>query len=88
MKFQEDKRLNSNRKKLVKVMKALQNRRSGSKNNNKVVRYYGPYIDSSGEKFYLPKEWRQSLSGRGKSKTATRHWQESKINYSLDDEMN
>ena len=57
------------------------------------MQYYRPYIDSLGEKFYLPKEWRQgeSLSGRGKSKVKkgpTTHWQESKINYSFDDEIN
>ena len=52
------------------------------------MQYYGPYIDLSGEMFYLPKEWRQSLSGHGKSKAAIRCWQESKINYSFDDEMN
>ena len=51
------------------------------------MRYYRPYIDSSGEKFYLPKKWRQSLSGHGKSK-AVKCWQESKINYSFDNEMN
>ena len=47
-------------------------------------------------KFYLPKEWRrrrqeESLSGHGKSKAtkgSTTCWQESKINYSFDNEMN
>ena len=63
-----------------------------SQSFNKMIKYHGPYHDSSGEQFYLPKEWKKlTMIGHGQ-KTEKRnhhHWQELKINYEFDyDEMN
>ena len=43
-----------------------------------IVQYHGPYVDASGEKFYLPRKWR--LGGN--------NWQECDVNYEFKkDEM-
>ena len=39
-----------------------------------MVRYHGPYVDASGERFYLPEK--QQLSGDGAGK-----WQECGVDY-------
>ena len=61
-----------------------------SPQSNRIIKYYRPYHDSSGEQFYLPKEWKKStMIGRGRKKEKRdHHWQESKINYEFDNEMN
>ena len=61
-----------------------------SPQSNRIIKYYGPYHDSSGEQFYLPKEWKKlTMIGRGwKNEKRDHHWQESKINYEFDNEMN
>ena len=44
----------------------------------KVMNYYGPYINASGERFFLPKEW---VVGSGK-------WKVSDVEFLFDNEMN
>ena len=65
----------------------------GAKEGNKqkrcakdVVNYHGPYVDSSGEKFYLPRKWTLCPTTDGKM---TQHrYKECGINYSFKpDEM-
>ena len=85
-------RLYSNKKRLEKLLKTLQKHRLKEDVPKRLIRYYRPYVDSSGEKFYLPKEWKKdTMTGRGKrgkKKHMIDHWQESKINFVLDNEMN
>ena len=48
-----------------------------------VVNYHGPYMDSSGEKFYLPQKWTLCLT-TSSSDGKTRHrYKECSINYSF-----
>ena len=30
-----------------------------SKDSSSIIQYHGPYMDTSGEKFYLPRKWRR-----------------------------
>ena len=54
--------MDAKRKRLREIMCQLQ---QGAKEGGKrkrhakkdVVNYHGPYVDSSGEKFYLPRKW-------------------------------
>ena len=51
-----------------------------------VVNYHGPYMDSSGEKFYLPRKW--TLCPMTDGKTTQHRYKECGINYSFKpDEM-
>ena len=51
-----------------------------------VANYHGPYVDSSGEKFYLPRKW--TLCPTTDGKTTQRRYKECGINYSFKpDEM-
>ena len=51
-----------------------------------VINYHGPYVDSSGEKFYLPRKW--TLCPTTDRKTTQRRYKECGINYSFKpDEM-
>ena len=62
-----EQKLYLNKKRLAKLLKTLQKRRLKEVVPKRLIRYYGPYIDSSGEKFYLPKEWKKdTMIGRGK----------------------
>ena len=55
--------------------------KDGGKENS-MIRYHGPYVDASGEKFYLPKRWRHLNND-------DQQWQECDVDYSLKkDEMN
>ena len=65
-----------------KVGQQQQQKRGGGVRS--VVRYHGPYIDLSGERFFLPCKWRKQLGDDNKN-----CWKECNINYSFDkDEMN
>ena len=45
-----------------------------------MVRYHGPYVDASGEQFYLPKKWHRFGDDQ---------WKERDVNYSFKkNEMN
>ena len=46
-----------------------------------VVNYQGPYMDSSGEKFYLPQKWTLCPTASDDGKTQ-RRYKECGINYS------
>ena len=47
---------------------------------NSMVRYHGPYVDASGEQFYLPKKWHRFGDAQ---------WKECDVNYSFKkNEMN
>ena len=55
-----------NKRKLLKVMKKLRHlKRTVGQHETKIC-YHGPYHDSWGERFFLPKQFmRQSLTGSG-----------------------
>ena len=76
---------------------------AGNNNNdedivNTKIRYHGPYRDSSGEQFFLPREWKRTTTvigggsmGRRKKSSNDHHrgaWKESLVNYNFDKEMN
>ena len=48
-----------------------------------VVNYHGPYVDSSGEKFYLPRKWTLCPTTSDDGKTTQRRYKECGINYSF-----
>ena len=54
-----------------------------------VVNFHGPYVDSSGEKFYLPRKWTLCpMTSSSDGKTMRRRYKECSINYSFKpDEM-
>ena len=64
--------MDAKRKRLQEIMCELQ--QGGAKEGNKkqkrrakdVVNYHGPYVDSSGEKFYLPQKWTLCPTTNGK----------------------
>ena len=63
----------------MSIVKELRkSRKSPMIGERKVVGYHGPYIDASGKRFCLPKEW---VVGGGK-------WKASDIEFSFDKEMN
>ena len=37
--------------------KGTTSRKACKKKDGVIVNYHGPYVDSSGEKFYLPQKW-------------------------------
>ena len=80
-----EERLYSNKKRLAKLPKTLRKRRLKEVVPKRLIRYYRPYVDSSGEKFYLPKEWKKDTmighGKKGKKKHMIDHWQELKINF-------
>ena len=54
----------------------------------RLIRYCGPFSNSSGDKFFLPREWHKTpILGHGKKKKGGNEWQESKVNYVFDNEM-
>ena len=62
----------------------VKNRKSPTKpskdsiGSSSIVRYHGPYVDTSGEKFYLPRKWHRGGN----------NWQECNVNYEFKkDEM-
>ena len=91
----EDDAVNSvslKKKRLVKIMQKLRKVRQKRQSVGpmKLINYRGPYIDSTGEKFFLPKEWVQKSDGHlngAAKKLPRRQWKELSINYSFDDEM-
>ena len=53
-----------------------------------VINYHGPYVDSSGEKFYLPQKWTLCPTMSDDGKTMQCRYKECGINYSFKpDEM-
>ena len=55
-----------------------------------MIHYCRPFSDSSGEQFFLRREWHKTLVvvGHGKKKKSVgNEWQESKVNYVFDNEM-
>ena len=82
--------MDAKRKRLQEIMCESQ---QGAKEGNKqkrhakdVVNYHGPYMDSSGEKFYLPQKW--TLCPMTDGKMTQRQYKECGINYSFKpDEM-
>ena len=49
---------------------------------NSVIHYHSPYVDASGERFYLPRKWHWNDSKKN-------NWNECDVDYSFDeDEMN
>ena len=57
--------------------------------DERMVRFSGPYSDSMGAKFFLPKEYHHShqLVGHGKKKSVSPVWHESNANYKFNKEM-
>ena len=52
--------MDAKRKRLREIMCELQQGAKEGKQKRRakdVVNYHGPYVDSSGEKFYLPRKW-------------------------------
>ena len=62
-------------------------RKGVQKKDGVIVNYHGPYMDSSGEKFYLPRKWTLCPTTSDDGKAQRRH-KECGINYSFKpDEM-
>ena len=62
-------------------------RKGVQKKDGVIVNYHGPYVDSSGEKFYLPRKWTLCPTTSDDGKTQ-RRYKECGINYSFKpDEM-
>ena len=62
-------------------------RKGVQKKDGVIVNYHGPYVDSSGEKFYLPRKWTLCPTTSDDGKTQ-RLYKECGINYSFKpDEM-
>ena len=85
--------LHSNQKHLAKLLKIICKQKMNKdslSHSNRMIKYHAPYHNSSGEQFYLPKEWKKStMIGHGRKKEKKHHWQELKISYEFDDdEMN
>ena len=40
--------------------------KTGKRYGGSMVRYHGPYSDSSGEKFYLPRKWELNAGKDGR----------------------
>ena len=55
-----------------------------TKRDGVIINYHGPYVDSSGEKFYLPRKWTlcPTTSASDDGKTQCRY-KECSINYSF-----
>ena len=71
--------LTCKRKRLTSLMKELRkSTKPPTIGERKVVNYHGPYINASGERFFLPKEW---VVGGGK-------WKALDIEFLFDNEMN
>ena len=98
---------------MSKIIKKLRGKRvptsssAGNNNNdhdkdivNTKIQYHGPYRDSSGEQFFLPREWKRTTTiigggggskGRRKKSSNDHHrgaWKESLVNYNFNKEMN
>ena len=55
---------------------------NGEVQQKSVICYHGPYIDASGERFYLPRKWHCNDSKKN-------NWNKCDVDYSFDeDEMN
>ena len=68
---------------MAELQKELVDKTAGKKKRygGGMVRYHGPYLDSSGEKFYLPRKWELNAGKDG-------CYKECDINYSFKkDEM-
>ena len=85
--------MDAKRKRLQEIMCQLQ---QGAKEGGKqkrcarkdVVNYHGPYMDSSGGKFYLPQKWTLCPMTSDDGKTTQCQYKECSINYSFKpDEM-
>ena len=84
--------MDAKRKRLQEIMCELQ---QGTKEGKQkrcakkdVVNYHGPYVDSSGEKFYLPRKWTLCPMTSSNGKTTQCQYKECSINYSFKpDEM-
>ena len=87
--------LKEKKKGLHKIMKKLREQRAHCRNNardtdERMVRFSGPYSDSAGAKFFLPKEYchLHQLVGHGKKKSVSPVWHEANLNYKFNKEMN
>ena len=85
--------MDAKRKRLLEIMCQLQ---QGAKEGGKqkrharkdVVNYHGPCVDSSGEKFYLPRKWTLCPTMSDDGKMTQCQYKECGINYSFKpDEM-
>ena len=82
--------MDAKRKRLREIMCQLQ---QGAKEGGKqkrhtrkdVINYHGPYVDSSGEKFYLPRKWTLCPTTSDNGKTTQRRYKECGINYSFNE---
>ena len=64
--------------------KGTTSRKVIKKKDGVIVNYHGPYVDSSGEKFYLPRKWTLCpTSSSSDGKTMQRRYKECSINYSF-----
>ena len=89
--------MDAKKKRLREIMCELQQGGGGTKEGKQkrrtkkkdgvIVNYHGPYVDSSGEKFYLPRKWTLCPTTSDDGKTQ-RRYKECGINYSFKpDEM-
>ena len=63
-----------------------QQKQRGGGGIRSVIRYHSPYVDSSGERFFLPHKWQQLRDGGSDD---DKNWKECNVNYSFDkDDMN
>ena len=71
-----------------KVVPKKGSRKGVQKKDGVIVNYHGPYVDSSGEKFYLPRKWTLCPTTSSDGKTTQCRYKECSINYSFKpDEM-
>ena len=81
-----------NKRKLLKVMKKLKHLKRTAAPHETKIPYHGPYHDSWGERFFLPKQFmRQSLTSSGNHGGQKRRspWKNVDVRYQFDaDEMN
>ena len=83
--------MDAKRKRLREIMCELQGGAKGDKQQKRkdrakkdgvIINYHGPYMDSSGEKFYLPQKWTLCPTTSSDGKTR-RRYKECGINYSF-----
>ena len=86
--------LKEKKRRLCKIMKKLREQRVRRHNNardtdERMVRFSGPYSESAGAEFFLPKEYHHlhQLVGHGKKKSVSPVWRESNVSYKFNKEM-
>ena len=58
------------------VPKGKKQKRRAKKEDGVIVNYHGPHVDSSGEKFYLPRKWTLCPTTSSDGKTTRRRYKE------------